>query len=54
MFVSYIPYDTTVSGVADDLIPLDYIVYYGRSDDDNDKNKTLRDVIVRPPVVSYN
>lgn len=47
MFVSYIPYDTTVSGVADDLIPLDYIVYYGRSDDDNDKNKTLRDVIVQ-------
>lgn len=47
MFVSYIPYDTTVSGVADDLIPLDYIVYYGRSDDENDKNKTLRDVIVQ-------
>lgn len=47
MFVSYIPYDTTVTGVADDLIPLDYIVYYGRSDDDNDKNKTLRDVIVQ-------
>ena len=46
MFVSYIPYDTTVSGVADDLIPLDYIVYYGRSDDENDKNKTLSDVIV--------
>lgn len=46
MFVSYIPYDTTVSGVADDLIPLDYIVYYGREDDENDKNKTLRDVIV--------
>ena len=47
MFVSYIPYDTTVSGVADDLIPLEYIVYYGREDDDNDKNKTLRDVIVQ-------
>lgn len=47
MFVSYIPYDTTVSGVADDLIPLDYIVYYGRSDDDNDKIKKLRDVIVQ-------
>ena len=47
MFVSYIPYDTTVSGVADDLIPLDYIVYYGREDDDNDENKTLRDVIVQ-------
>lgn len=48
MFVSYIPYDTTVSGVADDLIPLDdYFVYYGRYDDDNDKNKTLRDVIVQ-------
>lgn len=47
MFVSYIPYDTTVSGVADDLIPLDYIVYYGREDDENDKNKTLRDVIVQ-------
>ena len=46
MFVSYIPYDTTVSGVADDLIPPDYIVYYGREDDENDKNKTLRDVIV--------
>lgn len=46
MFVSYIPYDTTISGVADDLIPLDYIVYYGREDDENDKNKTLRDVIV--------
>lgn len=46
MFVSYIPYDTTVSDVKDDLIPLDYIVYYGRSDDENDKNKTLRDVIV--------
>lgn len=47
MFVSYIPYDTTVSGVADDLIPPDYIVYYGREDDENDKNKTLRDVIVQ-------
>lgn len=47
MFVSYIPYDTTVSGVADDLIPPDYIVYYGREGDDNDKNKTLRDVIVQ-------
>lgn len=47
MFVSYIPYDTTVSGVADDLIPLDYIVYYGRKDDDNDKIKKLRDVIVQ-------
>ena len=47
MFVSYIPYDTTVSGVKDDLIPLDdYFVYYGRYDDENDKNKTLRDVIV--------
>lgn len=46
MFVSYIPYDTTVSGVKDDLIPLDYTVYYGREDDENDKNKTLRDVIV--------
>lgn len=48
MFVSYIPYDATVSGVKDDLIPLDdYFVYYGRYDDDNDKNKTLRDVIVQ-------
>lgn len=48
MFVSYIPYDATVSGVKDDLIPLDgYIVYYGRKDDDNDKIKTLRDVIVQ-------
>ena len=47
MFVSYIPYDTTVTGVADDLIPPDYTVYYGRYDDDNDKNKTLRDVIVQ-------
>lgn len=47
MFVSYIPYDTTVSGVADDLIPPDYIVYYGRSDDDNDNDKKLRDVIVQ-------
>lgn len=47
MFVSYIPYDTTVSGVADDLIPPEYIVYYGREDDENDKNKTLRDVIVQ-------
>ena len=47
MFVSYIPYDTTVSGVADDLIPLEYIVYYGRSDDDNDNDKKLRDVIVQ-------
>lgn len=46
MFVSYIPYDTTVEGVSDNLIPLDYIVYYGRYDDENDKNKTLRDVIV--------
>lgn len=46
MFVSYIPYDTTVSDVKDDLIPLDYIVYYGREDDENDKNKKLRDVIV--------
>lgn len=47
MFVSYIPYDTTVSDVKDDLIPLEYIVYYGREDDENDKNKTLRDVIVQ-------
>lgn len=47
MFVSYIPYDTTVADVKDDLIPLKYIVYYGRSDDENDKNKTLRDVIVQ-------
>ena len=47
LFVSYIPYDTTVSGVADYLIPPDYIVYYGREDDENDKNKTLRDVIVQ-------
>ena len=47
MFVSYIPYDTTVSDVKDDLIPLDYIVYYGREDDENDKNKKLRDVIVQ-------
>lgn len=47
MFVSYIPYDTTVSDVKDDLIPLDYIVYYGREDDENDKNKTLSDVIVQ-------
>lgn len=47
MFVSYIPYDTTVTGVADDLIPLDYIVYYGRKDDENDKDKKLRDVIVQ-------
>lgn len=47
MFVSYIPYDTTVSDVKDDLIPFEYIVYYGREDDENDKNKTLRDVIVQ-------
>lgn len=47
MFVSYIPYDTTVADVKDDLIPLKYIVYYGREDDENDKNKTLRDVIVQ-------
>lgn len=47
MFVSYIPYDTTVADVKDDLIPPDYIVYYGREDDENDKNKTLRDVIVQ-------
>lgn len=47
MFVSYIPYDTTVADVKDDLIPPEYIVYYGRSDDENDKNKTLRDVIVQ-------
>ena len=47
MFVSYIPYDTTVSDVKNDLIPLDYTVYYGREDDENDKNKTLRDVIVQ-------
>ena len=47
MFVSYIPYDTTVADVKDDLIPLDYIVYYGREDDENDKNKKLRDVIVQ-------
>lgn len=47
MFVSYIPYDTTVADVKDDLIPLGYTVYYGREDDENDKNKTLRDVIVQ-------
>ena len=47
MFVSYIPYDTTVADVKDDLIPPEYIVYYGREDDENDKNKTLRDVIVQ-------
>lgn len=47
MFVSYIPYDTTVADVKDDLIPLDYIVYYGREDDENDKTKKLRDVIVQ-------
>lgn len=47
MFVSYIPYDTTVADVKDDLIPLKYIVYYGREDDENDKNKTIRDVIVQ-------
>lgn len=46
MFVSYIPYDTTVSGVEKNLIPLEYIVYYGREGDENDKNKKLSDVIV--------
>lgn len=46
MFVSYIPYDAT-KVEKENEIPLDgYIVYYGRKDDDNDKNKTLRDVIV--------
>lgn len=47
MFVSYIPYDTTVADVKDDLIPPEYIVYYGREDDENDNDKKLRDVIVQ-------
>ena len=47
MFVSYIPYDATASGVKDDEIPLKYTVYYGRHDDENDKNQTLEDVIVQ-------
>lgn len=46
MFVSYIPYDAT-KVEKENEIPLDYIVYYGREGDDNDKNKTLRDVIVQ-------
>lgn len=47
MFVSYIPYDAT-KVEKENEIPLDgYIVYYGRKDDDNDKIKTLRDVIVQ-------
>ena len=45
MFVSYIPYDAT-KVEKENEIPLGYTVYYGRYDDDNDKNKTLRDVIV--------
>lgn len=46
MFVSYIPYDAT-KVEKENEIPLKYIVYYGREGDDNDKNKTLRDVIVQ-------
>lgn len=46
MFVSYIPYDAT-KVEKENEIPLKYIVYYGREDDENDKNKTLRDVIVQ-------
>ena len=46
MFVSYIPYDAT-KVEKENEIPLHYIVYYGRKDDDNDKIKTLRDVIVQ-------
>ena len=45
MFVSYIPYDAT-KVEKENEIPLGYTVYYGREDDENDKNKTLRDVIV--------
>ena len=46
MFVSYIPYDAT-KVEKENEIPLKYLVYYGREDDENDKNKTLRDVIVQ-------
>ena len=47
MFVSYIPYDATKVEKENEIPLDDYIVYYGRKDDDNDKNKTLRDVIVQ-------
>lgn len=54
MFVSYVPYGSTfntegaaVTGVNDatDCINLDYIVYYGRYDDENDKDQTLKEAI---------
>lgn len=47
MFVSYIPYDATKVEKENEIPLDDYFVYYGRYDDDNDKNKTLRDVIVQ-------
>ena len=49
MFVNYIPYDE--SQIADEIckdtntLPLDYIVYYGRYNDENDKSKTLEEAI---------
>lgn len=46
MFVSYIPYDAT-KVEKENEIPLKYTVYYGRYDDENDKNQTLEDVIVK-------
>lgn len=46
MFVSYIPYDAT-KVEKENEIPLGYTVYYGRYDDENDKNQTLEDVIVQ-------
>lgn len=54
MFVSYVPYGSTfnsagaaVEGVneATDCIDLDYIVHYGRYDDENDKDQTLKQAI---------
>ena len=46
MFVSYIPYDAT-KVEKENEIPLKYTVYYGRYDDENDKDQTLKDVIVQ-------
>lgn len=57
MFVSYIPYDEAqISDEADktnNVLPLDYVVYYGRYDDENDNNKTLEQAIFDSMKDSY-
>lgn len=60
MFVSYIPYDTSAFGldgsaltVSDNVIPLDYIVSYGRYGSEIEVSQTLRDVIEQSLIDSY-